>query len=67
MAQMNLSTEQKQTHRYIENRLVVAKREVEGTECTGSLGLVDATNSNEVLLFSTGNHVQSFVTDHAGR
>ena len=40
MAQMNLSTEKKQTH--VENRLVVAKREGERVGWTGNLGLVDA-------------------------
>ena len=38
MAQMNLSTEKKLK----ENRLVVAKREVEGVGWTGNLGLIDA-------------------------
>ena len=37
---MNLSTEQKQTHR--QNRLVVAKGRGEVVGCTGSLILVDA-------------------------
>jgi len=37
MAQMNLSTQQKQTH-----RLVGAEREGEGAGGMGSLGLVDA-------------------------
>ena len=39
MAQMNLYTEKKLM--YMENRLVVANREAEGVEGTGSLGLVD--------------------------
>ena len=42
MAQMNLSTKQKQTH--IENRPVVAKGEGEGVGWTGSLGLVAAND-----------------------
>ena len=33
---------------------------------TGSLGLVDAI-SNEVLLCSTGNNIQSLGIDHDGR
>ena len=41
MAQMDLSTQQKQTH--TEDRLVVAKGEEEGVGWTGSLGFVDAT------------------------
>ena len=40
---MNLSTEKKIMD--MENRLVVAKREVEGVGGTGSLGLVDANYS----------------------
>ena len=39
MLQMNLSTEKKIMD--LESRLVVAKGEVEGVDCTGSLGLVD--------------------------
>ena len=39
---MNLFTEQKQTQ-VMDGRLVVAKREGEGGEWTGSLGLVDVT------------------------
>ena len=51
MAQMNLSTEKKQTHgqmtlstekKFMENRLVVANGAGEGGGWTGSLGLVDA-------------------------
>ena len=43
MVQMKLSTKQKHTHRPdMENRLVVAKREREGVDWTGDLGLVDA-------------------------
>ena len=38
MAQMNLCTENKQTHGH-KNRLVVAKGEREGVGWTGSLGL----------------------------
>ena len=43
MAQMNLSTEKKIMD--MENRLVVAKREGEGVEGTGNLGLIDANYS----------------------
>ena len=43
VAQMSLSTEQKQTHR--ENRFVVAKREGKGRGGTGNLGLIDANYS----------------------
>ena len=69
MAQMNLPTEQKQLTD-IEERLVVFKGE--GVGWTGSLGLVDANlhlewTSNAVLLYSTGNYIQSFVTDHDRR
>ena len=40
MAQVKLSTEKKLTD--MEKRLLVAKREEEGVEWTGSLGLIDA-------------------------
>ena len=40
MAQMNLSTEKRVMD--LENRLVVAKEEVEGVGRSGSLGLIDA-------------------------
>ena len=43
MAQRNLFTEQKQTHRHREET-GVAKREGEGVGWTGGLALVDANN-----------------------
>ena len=43
MAQINLSTEKKIM--YMENRLVVAKREGEGGGRTGNLGLINANYS----------------------
>ena len=65
MAQMN--------HRKImdlENRLVVAKREVERVGWTGNLGLLKANVvplewiSNEILLYSTRNHISSLMIEH---
>ena len=62
MAQMNISTEKEFMHLDLENRLVVAKGEGEGVGWPGNLGLIDANVhlewiSNEILLYSTGNHV----------
>lgn len=71
MAQMNLSTEKKIMD--MENRLVVAKREVEGVGGTGSLGLVDAnycTRSGYVMrscCAAQGNYIQSLVMEHDGK
>ena len=64
---MDLST--KQEHTDIKNRLVVAKRKGEGVGWTGNLGLVDANYyiNNKVLLYSTGNHIQSPGIDHDGK
>ena len=42
MAQMNLSTKQKQTHGHREQTFDCQKRGGKGTGCTESLGLVDA-------------------------
>ena len=69
MAQVSLSTEQKQSH--MENRPVVAKAEREGVGWTGGSGLVDVNYlewiSNEVLLYSTGSCIQSLVIEHDRR
>ena len=68
---MNLSTEKKQIMN-MENRLIVAKGEGEGVGWTGSLGLEDANYcllegiSNEILLYTTGNCIQSLVMEHDG-
>ena len=70
---MNLSTENKLMD--IENRLVVAKAEGEGEglEWIRNLGLIDANYclceciSNEILLYSTGNYIYSFMMDHEDR
>ena len=55
---------------YMENRLVVAKGREVGW--LGSLGLVDANLhlewiSNEILMYSRGNYIQSLVVGHDGR
>ena len=63
MAQMNLSTEKKQTHGH-ENRLVVAKGEGGGSGMDWESGVNRCKQlhlewiSNEALLNSTGNYIQ---------
>ena len=53
----------------MENRPVVAKRGGEGVGWTGSLRLTDAKLlpleliSNEILLYSTGNYLESLVME----
>ena len=57
----------------IENRLVVAKGD--RVRWTGRVGLVDANQfffflewiSNEVLLYNTGNYIQSLVMEDDGK
>ena len=71
MAQKNLSTKQKQTHRH-RDRLVVANVGGEsGMDWEFRVGrcqlLYSEWISNEVLLYSTGNHVQSLGVDRHGR
>ena len=64
VAQTNLSTKQKQTHRHTD-RLVVA--EGGGSGMDGEFGVSRCKLlhlewvSNEVLLYSTGNYMQSLV------
>ena len=59
MAQMNLSTKQKQTH--IENRLVVAKGEEGGSGMDWKFAVSKCKLlylewiSNEIMLYSTGS------------
>lgn len=70
MARMNLSTKQKQTN--IESRLVVAK----GGEGRGWVDMEFGVGrckvlhlewiSNEVLLYNTGNYIQSQHREHDG-
>ena len=70
---MNISTEQKQTHR--ENRLGVVKREQGGVEsgmyCEFGITKCKLLHlewlSHEVLLHSTGNSIQSLGTEHDKR
>ena len=70
MAQMNLSTKQKQPH--IVNRLVGAKGEEGGSGMdVVCLGLVCKLLylewlRNEVLLYSTGKSIHSLGLDHDG-
>ena len=57
----------------IEKRLVAAKVEGEGSGMDGDLGVGRCKLlhlewiSNEVLLYSTGNYIQSLGIDHDGR
>ena len=57
----------------MENRLVVAMGEGEEMGWRGNFGLVGANYyilewiSNEVLLYSTGNYIQSLVIERDGR
>ena len=71
MAQMNLSTEKKQTHGH-GNRLVVAKGDGGGSGIDRESGVSRCKQlhlewiSNEVLLYHTGNYIQSLVKEHDG-
>ena len=71
MAQMNLSTKQKQTH--IESRLMVAKGEERGSGMDWEFGvgryklLHLEWISNEVLLYCIGRYSQSLGVEHDGR
>ena len=57
----------------IENRLVVAKGEGEGVGIDEEFGISRCKLlhlewiNNEVLLYSTGNYIQSFVLEHDRR
>ena len=72
MAQMNLSAKQKQTHRD-EKKLVVAKGAEGGSGMDWEFGVSRYKllhlewMSNEVLLYSTGNYIQSLGIDYDGR
>ena len=72
MAQMNLSKEQKQTHRHGEQTYVV-KEEEGGRGMDREFGVVRGNLfhlgwiSNGVLLSSTGSYIQSLWIDHNGR
>ena len=72
MAQMNLSTKQKQTHRQ-RTDLWLPREGGEGMEWTGSLGLADTKLShlewlsNEVLVYSTRNYSQPLGVEHDGK
>ena len=72
MAHTNLSIEQKQTHRHIENRFVVAKGEEGGSGMDGEFGvnrfkLLHLKWIDMVLKYSTGNYIQSPGIDHNGK
>ena len=68
---MNLSTEKKQAHGHREPSYG-CQGEGTGLGWTGSLELVNANlhlewKNNEVLLYTTGNSIQSLVMKHDGR
>ena len=69
MAQMNLSMEQKQTHGHRE-QTCGCQGGGSGRECDFGVRcklLHLEWKSNEVLLYSTGNYIQSLVMEHDGR
>ena len=72
MAQTKLSTEYKQRHSHKE-RLVVAKGEGRRSGMDGEFGVSRCKLfhleriSNEALLCSTGDYIQSLVIEHDGR
>ena len=72
MKQMNLSTEQKHTHRH-GDRFVVAQEVGGGNRMNREFGFSRCKLlhlewiSNEVLLYSTGNYIQSLGIDHDRR
>ena len=67
---MNLSTEQKQTHKHEETHS--CRGAGGGSEMGWEIGVSRCQLSylewirNEVLLYSTGNYIQSFLTEHDG-
>jgi len=72
MAQVNLSTKQKQTHRHRKQTCDCQGRRggsgMDGEFGVGSCKLLHLEwISNEVLLYSTGNYIQSLGIDHDGR
>ena len=70
MAQMNLSTEQKQTQRHRE-KTSGCKGGGSGMDWEFGVSRCKLLHlewiSNEVLLYSTGNYIQSLRIDHNGR
>ena len=60
---MNLPTEQKQTHGYMENRLVVAKGDRRGRGMDEEFAVSSCKLlhlgwiNNEILLYSIGNYI----------
>ena len=73
MAQMNRSMEQKRTHRHgEEKRLVAAKGwSRSGMDCVFGVSRCKLLHfgwiNNKVLLYSTGNYIQSLGIDHDGK
>ena len=72
MAQMNLSAKQKQTHRHKAQAFGCQEggggRELDREFWVGRCKLLHLEwISNEVLLYSTGNYIQSLGIEHDGR
>ena len=72
MAQMNLSIEQKQTHRHGEQTCgCQGGGEGSGMDRESGLSRCQLLHlewiNNKVLLYSTGNYIQSFGIEHDGR
>ena len=73
MAQINLSSRQKQTHRHSIQTCGCQEGGGEKEGWTGNLGLVDTNYyilewiNNKVLLYSTGNCIQSPGINHNGK
>ena len=72
MAQMNLSTKRKRTHRHREQTCgCQGDGRMSGMDCKFGVGrcklLLVESISSEVLLYSTGNCIQSRGIDHDGR
>ena len=65
MAQMNLSTEQKQTQRDMERRLVDSEGEREGVGWRGMH--TNRSINNEVLPYSTESYIQCLGIELDGR
>ena len=70
---MNLSTKQKQTQRQKKNRLVIAKGESWGRMMNWEFGVSRCKRlhleriTNKILLYNTGNRIQSPGIDYDGK
>ena len=67
MAQMNISTKQKQPHRHREQIFGCQRGGDSVMNGEFGVGRCKVWISNEVLLYSTGNYIQSLGIDSDGR